>query len=334
VYRLGEIAAKLELELRGDASRMIHGLASLAVAGPDQLSFLWDSNYQARLMTTRAAAVITSGEFAADCPCDLLLAEDPYLSFARATALFTTQPGVVVGVHSSAVVDPSVRIGVATAIGPGACVEPDVTLEDGVILGPGVFVGRGAHIGCGSNIGPNTCIHAGVLIGRGCQIGSNSVLGGEGFGFARAGEGWEPIRHLGGLRIGNNVHIGSCTTVDRGSLEDTLIEDGVIIDNQVQIAHNCRIGENTAIAGCTGLAGSTIIGAHCTLAGGVGTVGHLSICDGAHVTCMSMVTGSITESGSWSSGTPMMETSDWKRSAVRFRNLDELHQRLQQLEKQ
>ena len=166
------------------------------------------------------------------------------------------------------------------------------------------------------------------------MIHSHSVIGADGFGFALGPEGWEKIVQSGGVRIGDRVEIGACTSVDRGTLEHTVIADGVIIDNQVQIAHNCRIGKNTAIAGCTGLAGSTIIGANCTLAGGVGVVGHVEICDNVHVTGMTMVTRSITEPGSYSSGTPMTATRDWKRNAVRFSQLDSLQQRLASLEKQ
>jgi UDP-3-O-[3-hydroxymyristoyl] glucosamine N-acyltransferase len=163
-------------------------------------------------------------------------------------------------------------------------------------------------------------------------IHAQAVLGSDGFGFAPGPDGWEKIHQLGGVRVGDRVEIGAGTTVDRGTLDHTVIEDGVIIDNLVQIAHNCRIGQNTAIAGCTGLAGSTIIGANCTLAGGVGVVGHVEICDDVHVTGMTMVTRSITEPGSYSSGTPMSGTRQWKRNAVRFSQLDSIQQRLAALE--
>jgi UDP-3-O-[3-hydroxymyristoyl] glucosamine N-acyltransferase len=197
-----------------------------------------------------------------------------------------------------------------------------------------VFLGRDSRIGEGCLIHPQVVIYHDVHIGCDCTIHSQSVIGADGFGFAPAGDGWEKIVQSGGVRIGDRVEIGACTSVDRGTLEHTVIEDGVIIDNQVQIAHNCRIGKNTAIAGCTGLAGSTIIGANCTLAGGVGVVGHVEICDNVHVTGMTMVTRSITRPGSYSSGTPMAATGEWKRSAVRFSQLDSLQRRLSKLEKQ
>ncbi|HEY7776516.1 MAG TPA: UDP-3-O-(3-hydroxymyristoyl)glucosamine N-acyltransferase, partial [Kineobactrum sp.] len=188
-------------------------------------------------------------------------------------------------------------------------------------------------IGAGSRLYPGAVLYHGVQLGEQCTIHSQAVLGADGFGFAPDGAGWQKIHQLGGVRLGNRVEVGACTTIDRGALEDTVVEDGAIIDNLVQIAHNCHIGKNTAIAGCTGLAGSTIIGANCTLAGGVGVVGHVEICDGVHVTGMTMVTKSITEPGSYSSGTPMSATRDWKRSAVRFTQLDSIQRRLTDLEK-
>jgi UDP-3-O-[3-hydroxymyristoyl] glucosamine N-acyltransferase len=176
-------------------------------------------------------------------------------------------------------------------------------------------------------------IYHDVHVGDNCVIHSQAVLGADGFGFVPGPTGWEKICQLGGVRIGDSVEIGACTTVDRGALDHTVIEDGAIIDNLVQIAHNCRIGKNTAIAGCTGLAGSTIIGANCTLAGGVGVVGHVEICDDVHVTGMTMVTKSITQPGSYSSGTPMARTGNWKRSAVRFSQLESIQKRLAAVER-
>ena len=172
-----------------------------------------------------------------------------------------------------------------------------------------------------------------MVIGERCILHSNCVIGADGFGFAPGPDGWEKICQLGGVRIGNDVEIGACTTIDRGALDHTVIADGVIIDNLVQVAHNCHIGKNTAIAGCTGLAGSTIIGENCTLAGGVGVVGHVEICDNVHVTGMTMVTRSITRPGSYSSGTPLMHTRDWRKSAVRFSQLEKIQQRLAAVEK-
>lgn len=200
-----------------------------------------------------------------------------------------------------------------------------------MVIGAGVYVGNDCRLGARTRIYPNTVIYHGVVVGKNCILHSQAVLGADGFGFAAGPSGWEKISQLGGLRIGDRVEIGAGTTVDRGALADTIIEDGVIIDNLVQIAHNCRIGKNTAIAGCSGLAGSTIIGA---LAGGVGVVGHVEICDNVHITGMTMVPRSITEPGSYSSGTPMDKTGQWKRSAVCFSQLESIKQRLAALERQ
>jgi UDP-3-O-[3-hydroxymyristoyl] glucosamine N-acyltransferase len=203
----------------------------------------------------------------------------------------------------------------------------------GAVVGANVYLGHNSRLGAATRVFPGAVIYHDVHVGENCVIHSQAVLGADGFGFAPGPSGWEKICQLGGVRIGDGVEIGACTTVDRGALDHTVIEDGAIIDNLVQIAHNCRIGKNTAIAGCTGLAGSTIIGANCTLAGGVGVVGHVEICDDVHVTGMTMVTKSITQPGSYSSGTPMARTGNWKRSAVRFSQLESIQKRLAAVER-
>ncbi len=333
MYSLGELAETLGVHLDGDPEVRVSGLSTLALAGPQQLSFLANSKYLAQLEQTRAAAVILRPEQAAQCPVACLLSDNPYLTFARATALFAGEVPPAPGVHPSAVVAPDARIDTEAAVGPNAVIEAGVTLGAGVIVGANVFIGADCHIGAGTRLHPGVVLYRGVRLGENCTIHSNAVLGADGFGFAPSVSGWQKIHQLGGVRIGDRVEVGACTTIDRGALEDTVVEDGAIIDNLVQIAHNCHIGKNTAIAGCTGLAGSTIIGANCTLAGGVGVVGHVEICDNVHITGMTMVTKSITEPGSYSSGTPMSSTRDWKRSAVRFNQLDSIQKRLAELEK-
>jgi UDP-3-O-[3-hydroxymyristoyl] glucosamine N-acyltransferase len=334
VYTLGELAAQLGLAVEGDAQRQIHGLASLSAAGPDHLAFLSNQKYLSQLADTRAGAVVLQAKFAERCPVDCLIAEHPYVAFARLTRLFDRAPDVGAGIHASAVVDPQAQVDASASVGPNAVVEAGAVIGANAILGAGVYVGHGSQIGARSRVYPNAAIYHDVQIGTDCTIHSQAVLGADGFGFAPGPEGWEKIHQLGGVRVGDRVEIGACTTIDRGALEHTIIEDGAIIDNLVQIAHNCHIGKNTAIAGCTGLAGSTIIGANCTLAGGVGVVGHVEICDNVHVTGMTMVTKSITEAGSYSSGTPMQATRDWKRNAVRFSQLEAIQRRLASVEQQ
>ena len=331
---LGELAAFLGAELRGDPSLSVTGIAPLGRASASQLSFLASARYLGQLQQTRAAAVILRPDQAERCPVACLLADNPYLAFARATALFVAETPVEAGVHPSATVSAQARLAPGVSVGANVVIDAGADIGPNVVLGANCVIGERCRIGAGTRLHASVVLYRDVTIGEHCTLHANAVLGADGFGFAPSPEGWQKIHQLGGVRIGNRVEIGACTTIDRGALEDTVVEDGAIIDNLVQIAHNCHIGKNTAIAGCTGLAGSTIIGANCTLAGGVGVVGHVEICDNVHITGMTMVTKSITEPGSYSSGTPMASTRDWKRSAVRFAQLDSIQKRLAGLEKQ
>jgi len=332
VYSLAELAGLLGLPFSGDPQRKLSTLAPLATAGPCDLTFLASRRYLPLLENSRAGAVILHPEHADRCPADHLQAEDPYLAFARASRLFDRTPAATVGIHPAAVVDPDARVHPGASVGPRAVVEAGAEVAAGAVLGAGVYLGHGSRVGAGTRVYPNACLYHDVVVGGQCLIHAQAVLGADGFGFARGPLGWEKIHQLGGVRGGDRVEIGALSAVDRGTLGHTVIEDGVIIDNLVQIGHNCRIGKNTAIAGCTGIAGSSIIGADCTLAGGVGVLGHLEICDGVHVTAMTMVTRSITEPGSYSSGTPMSATRAWKRNAVRFNQLEAIQRRLAALE--
>ena len=332
MYSLAELADRCGLEFTGDAATVLTGMATLAEAGPGDLAFLANSKYATQLAATQAGAVILHPDQAALCPVPCLVAEAPYVAFARISRLFDKSPQAPAGVHPSATVSPEAEVASDVSIGPHVVVEAGAVLAAGVALAAGVYVGHDSRIGAGTRVLPNAVIYHDVHVGEKCVIHAQAVLGADGFGFAAGPGGWEKVSQLGGVRLGDRVEIGACTTVDRGTLGHTVIADGAIIDNQVQIGHNCRIGKNTAIAGCAGLAGSTIIGADCTLAGGVGVVGHVEICDKVHVTGMTMVTKSITRPGSYSSGTPMTSTRDWKRNAVRFSQLDAIQQRLTALE--
>ncbi|MBE9538351.1 MAG: UDP-3-O-(3-hydroxymyristoyl)glucosamine N-acyltransferase [Proteobacteria bacterium] len=333
MYCLAELAEKLDLEFSGDGNCPVTGVASLVSAGPADLSFISDKKFTAQLVDTGAAVVILSPELVQQCPVACLISQTPYLSYARASGLFAKEPGDIQGIHASAVVSPGADIHPTAAIGPNAVIEAGAVIGADVVVAAGVFIGHGSRVGAGTRIYPNAVIYHDVHLGEHCVVHSQTVLGADGFGFAPGPEGWVKIYQLGGVRIGDRVEIGASTTVDRGTLDHTVIEDGAIIDNLVQIAHNCRIGKNTAIAGCAGLAGSTIIGDNCTLSGGVGVVGHLEICDNVHITGMSMVTKSINKPGSYSSGTPLSATRDWKRNAVRFSQLESIQKRLAGLEK-
>jgi len=330
---LGELAGRLGLTFSGDADRTLSGIAPLGSAGDDQVAFISDKKYLPQLSETRAGAVILKPEWQEQCPVDCLVSERPYVSFAKTTQVFDNRPAVSAGVHASAQVSEDASLGTGVSIGPFACVEAGAVLGDGVVIGAGAYVGHDVMIGDRSRIYPHAVIYHSVKMGSDCSVHSHSVIGADGFGFAPGPEGWEKICQLGSVLIGDRVDIGASSTIDRGALDDTVIADGVIIDDQVHIAHNCRIGKNTAIAGCTGIAGSTTIGENCTLAGAVGVSGHLEICDNVHLTGQARVTRSISEPGSYASGTPLGETREWGRNAVRFTQLDKLHQRIAALEK-
>lgn len=332
-WTLGELAAELGCELRGDAGRVVSGLSTLDQAGPSQLTFLANDQYRRLLKETTAAAVILAPEHADQCLVDCLLTPRPYLAFARATHLFATVPIPPVGIAASASIAADVVLGECVSIGPNCVIEAGAELGDRVVLGANVVVGAGTRIGADTRLNPNVTVYHGVNIGSRCLIHSGAVIGADGFGFAREAGTWMKIAQLGGVTLEDDVEVGANTTIDRGALEDTVIEQGAKIDNLVMIAHNCRIGRNTAIAGCTGIAGSTKVGANCTLAGGVGLVGHIEITDNVHVTGMTMVTKSITESGSYSAGTPMSPSADWRKSAARFNQLDAMYKRIVALEK-
>lgn len=336
-YTLGELAKRLEAECVGDANYDITGLGTLASAGPGELSFLANPKYQKALETTGAGAVLVAPDMVDSSPCHCLITTNPYLAYAKASHLFAPRLQTETGVHASAIVASNVDIHPSASIGAHCTIAEGVKIGAGTILQPGVTVGSDSSIGSDCLIHANASIYHGVNIGDRVTIHSAAVIGSDGFGFApspdRQRGGWFKIAQLGGVSIGNDVEIGAGTTIDRGALDNTVIGDRVIIDNQVQIAHNVEIGENTAIAGCVGIAGSTRIGRNCTFAGGVGLVGHITIADGVHVTGMTMVTKSITKPGAYSSGTPMMEAAAWRRSAVRFAQLDKMQRSLSDLKK-
>lgn len=337
-YTLAELADLLAADCVGDSKLIISGLATLSSATTGQMSFLANSKYQKELESTKASAVILAQHMAEACPTNCLISDNPYLTYAKASQLFAPKKlGHKGGIHPSAVIDHS------ALIDPSAYVAANAVVEAGVTIGANSFIGPGTVIGCDSVIGENCHFYANVsiyhdvTIQHRVTIHSGVVIGSDGFGFAPAADkmkgGWVKIAQLGGVRIGSDVEIGAGTTVDRGALDDTIIEDRVIIDNQVQIAHNVRLGDNTAIAACTAIAGSTRIGKNCTIAGCVGIVGHLTITDDVHITAMSMITRSIDKPGSYSSGTHMQDTTQWRKNAVRFGQLDAIAKRLQKIEK-
>lgn len=333
VFSLGQLAERLGATLRGAEDTRITGLATLHEAGPDQLSFLANPQYRKYLADSKAGAVLLTAADAEGFAGAALIVPNPYLAYAELSHLFDRKPRAAAGVHATAVVAEDAVIDASASVGAYAVIESGAQISAGVTIGAHCFIGARTVIGEGGWLAPRVTLYHDVHIGKRVVIQSGAVIGGEGFGFANEKGVWQKIAQIGGVTLGDDVEVGSNTTIDRGALADTIIGNGVKLDNQIMIAHNVQVGDHTAMAACVGISGSTKIGKHCMLAGGVGLVGHIEICDGVFVTGMTMVTRSITEPGSYSSGTAMQTAADWRKSAARFRNLDDMARRLQQLEK-
>ncbi|WP_407296152.1 UDP-3-O-(3-hydroxymyristoyl)glucosamine N-acyltransferase [Stutzerimonas zhaodongensis] len=332
-FTLGELAERLGAELRGDGSQVVSGLATLHDAGPQHLSFLANAQYRKYLSSTKAGGVLLTAKDAEGYGGCALVVPNPYLTYARLSHLFERRPVTSAGIHPSAVVDPSASVDPSARIGPHVVIEADAWIGPDVEVGAQTVIGARSRVGAGGRLSARVTLCHDVIIGDRVVIQPGAVIGGEGFGFANEQGSWEKIAQLGGVRIGDDVEIGANTTIDRGAISDTVIGNGVKLDNQIMIAHNVQIGDNTAMAGCTGVSGSTKIGRNCMIAGGVGLVGHIEVCDNVFITGMTMVTRSITEPGSYSSGTAMQPASEWRKSAARIRHLDDMARRLQQVEK-
>ncbi|MGE8498443.1 MAG: UDP-3-O-(3-hydroxymyristoyl)glucosamine N-acyltransferase [Pseudomonas sp.] len=334
VFTLGQLAERLGATVRGSADTNISGLATLQEAGPSQLSFLANPQYRKFLPECQAGAVLLTAADAEAYAGNALVVANPYLAYAQLSHLFDRKPQASAGVHASAQVAVDAIVDATASIGAYAVVESGARIAAGVTVGAHCVVGARSSIGEGGWLAPRVTLYHDVSIGKRVVIQSGAVIGGEGFGFANEKGVWQKIAQIGGVTIGDDVEIGANTTIDRGALSDTLIGNGVKLDNQIMIAHNVQIGDNTAMAGCCGISGSTKIGRNCMIAGGVGMVGHIEVCDNVFVTGMTMVTRSITEPGAYSSGTAMQPAGEWKKSAARIRQLDDMARRLQQLEKQ
>lgn len=332
-FSLAQLAELLGAELRGDAEKIVLGLATLQDANADQLSFLANAHYRKQLEHSQAGAMLLSASDAVEFSGNCLIVSDPYLAYAKLSHYFDRTPQQPEGIHPSAVIAESALIDSTACIGAGVVIEEHAVVGAGVIIGAQCFVGARSTIAEGGRLLARVTLYHDVTVGKRVVIQSGAVIGGEGFGFANHQGVWHKIAQIGGVTIGDDVEIGANTCIDRGALSDTLIGNGVKLDNQIQIAHNVQVGDNTAIAACVGISGSAKIGRNCMLAGGVGLVGHIDICDGVFITGMTMVTHSITEPGAYSSGTAMQPAGDWKKNAVRFRQLDNMAKRIRTLEK-
>jgi UDP-3-O-[3-hydroxymyristoyl] glucosamine N-acyltransferase len=333
VIRLRDIAERFNLELVGDGDVEISGVCTLRPGLAGRISFLGDAKRREQLADTAAGAVIVAARDAASLRGPGLIAKDPYLAYARIARLFDPDRAFAAGCHPSASVAADTQIGEGCWIGPQVVVESGVVLGAGVFVGPGCVIGRDARIGEDSRLAAQVYVGPRVLIGARCQVQPGAVIGGRGFGNARGPQGWEEVPQLGSVRIGDDVEIGANTCIDRGAIDDTVIENGVRLDNLIMIAHNCHIGADTAIAACTGIAGSTRIGRRCMIGGAAGIAGHIEIADEVVLLGRAMVTGSITQKGVYGSGLPLDEVREWRKTVARVRRLGKLEERLKALER-
>ena len=330
--KLSELAQKLNCSLRGDDC-LIDGVADINHADSGDLVFISSVKYSSSLSTTNASAVISKEEWLKDCSISALITDEPRLAFAKAASLLNPVISKQQGIHPTAV------------IVSDAQVDDSATLEANVIINAGASIGADAYIGAGTVIGDNVIIgertqlnanvtiYSSCIIGNDCIVHSGTVVGADGFGFVQDENSYFKVPQLGRVRIGNNVEIGASTTIDRGALLDTIIGDGVKLDNQIQIAHNVEIGDHTVISGSTSIGGTTKIGKYCLIGGNVGIRDNIEITDKVMITARTFVTGSITKSGSYSSGTPIDDTENWRKNRARFKQLDEMFRRLRKLEK-
>ena len=333
-YTLGELAEHVSGEIKGDASCVIESVGTLHHANAKQITFLTNPSYRKQLASTQAGAVIMTASDAENCSINAIVSQNPYAAYAKIAALLSPEEKYVHGIDTGAYIATDTIISKTASIAAGVVIESGVTLADFVRIGPGCVLQKNVKIGAHTVLTANVTVAHDCDIGEGNLIHPGVVIGADGFGQAMDNGRWIKVPQLGRVVIGNDVEIGANTTIDRGAIENTIIEDNVKLDNQIQVAHNVIIGAHTAIAGCTAIAGSTKIGKHCRIAGMVGIVGHIEIADNVTVTAKSLVSGSIKKAGMYSAGTPLEPSQHWRKNTIRFKHLDEMAKRLNKLEKQ
>ncbi len=331
-FKLGEIVKQFGGEIIGDPDTKISQVATLESARSGELAFLAQSRYLPQLRRTRAAAVILGPDARDATPLPHIVAANPYAYFARVSALLNPGPPVTAGVHESAVVDDSARVAKSASIGPCAVIGRNARIGEQAVIGPGCSIGDGATIGAGTRLHANVTIYHDCSVGAGCLLHSGAVIGADGFGLAQDAGVWRKIPQIGRVVIGDDVEIGANTTIDRGALDDTVIEDGVKLDNQIQIAHNVRIGAHSAIAACVGIAGSAKIGSHCTLGGAAMIYGHITIADRVNVSAGTLIMKSLLQPGTYTGVYPFSSHGRWLKTAAHLRQLDHLAERIRVLE--
>ncbi|MDQ2077204.1 UDP-3-O-(3-hydroxymyristoyl)glucosamine N-acyltransferase [Marinimicrobium sp. ABcell2] len=331
---LSELAKFVDAEVTGEGQGLIRKVAPLNKATTDSISFFSDPRYRNDLANTKAGAVILKAEHAENCPVPALVVDNPYYAYAKIADRLHPRHWAEPGIHPTAVVSEQAVLGQNVSIGAHAVVEA------GARIGENSEIGAGGFIGAGAQVGPQCWFGNGVTIERECIVGARAVLhpgvviGADGFGFAPGPEGWRKVPQIGRVLVGDDVEIGANTTIDRGTQEDTVIENGVKLDNLVHIGHNTRICEGTIIAGCTVVAGSTTIGKNCTIGGAAVITGHIEIADNTTLMGMSAVTGNIREAGVYSSPLPVQPVQQWRRNAARFPKLDDMFRRMKMLERE
>lgn len=337
--RLKQLVERLGGQLIGNPELVVCGIAPLDAAGPDHITFLSNSKLRTQAEQTHAAALILSpsdhAEIGSAYGGTRIVCDNPYAYFARSAQLFAAAQmmPVVAGIHPSAVVDPTAQIAPSAYIGPQVVIEAGARIGADAVVDAGCFIGRNAQIGIGTHLFARAVMHAGCVIGARGILYSGAVIGTDGFGFANDHGVWIKIPQAGAVVMGDDVEIGANTTVDRGTLSDTIIGDGVKLDNQIQIGHNCQIGAHTAMAGCVGVAGSAVIGKYCTFGGAAMVHGHITIVDHVDISGGSMVSRSIREPGQYSGYYPLAKNTDWEKSAPVIRHLADLRKRIRELEK-
>ena len=334
-YSLSDLSARFGLDIRGDGKHLINDVGTLTSAGPASITFLANPSYRKQLPETRAGAVILKAEDTALCPTNCLVAEDPYLAYARVAKLFDARPAAAPGIHSTAVISESVRIGKEASIAAHVVIGDDCVIGDGCAIGPGTVLEAQCHLDQGCRLFANVTLGHGVRLGKRVIIHPGAVIGADGFGIAFATDHWEKVPQVGSVVIGDDCEIGANCCIDRGAVGDTVLEEDVRVDNLCQIGHNVRVGAHTAIAGTSGIAGSVKIGKYCLLGGRTGISGHLEIADRTTITGGSQVFRSIAEPGTtWSGHLPSTPIHEWQRNLARLRKLDELARKVNAVEKQ
>ncbi len=326
------LAERFSLRLHGDGAVRVLGVGTLAHARPDQLAFLANPRYRNQLSTTTAGVVVMRESDAEGFSGTALIANDPYTAFAKLSALFEPLLSRPPGVHPSAHIHSTAKVADDAHVAAFVSIGANSQVDAGAMIGPGCVIGEDCVVGAGSELVARVTLVARVRLGQRVRIHPGAVLGADGFGLAMDAGRWIKVPQLGGVWVGDDCEIGANTAIDRGAIEDTVLEEDVRLDNLIQIGHNVRIGAHTAMAGCVAVAGSARIGRYCLIGGGAGIAGHLELCDRVVITAMSLVTASIREPGEYSSGTGLMDNRSWRKNAARFRQLDKMARQLRDQE--